>query len=53
MGVTLHYKTAQPVSEPVGHPIMQETKHLEQARGWWTEPIRFFDPSDHQNVLTG
>jgi hypothetical protein len=53
MGVTLHYRMVQPVSESVGQAIRQEAKHLEQARGWWTEPIHFVDPSDYQSVLTG
>jgi hypothetical protein len=53
MGVTLHYNTVQPVSESVGQEIMQETKRLGQARGWWTEPIHFLDPSNYQNVLSG
>ena len=53
MGVTLHYKTMHPVAESVRQEILQETKRLEQGRGWWTEPIHFSDSSDVKNVLSG
>jgi hypothetical protein len=53
MGVTLHYKTMHPVAESVRQEILQETKRLEQVRGWWTEPVHFFDSSDYKDVLAG
>jgi hypothetical protein len=42
MGVTLHYKTVQPVHEGVRQQILEETKRLDQERNWWTEPIDIY-----------
>lgn len=53
MGVTLHYKTVQPVPEGVRQQILEEIKRLEEERNWWTEPIHFSEAASQQHLLDG
>ena len=50
MGVTLGYRTTEPVAEEVRAKILDEAYELVPPRGWWwAESLSFLDPDEEED----